>query len=174
MRLILSRKLKKRVMKFILSSLIILRKYNYHDCKHVVTPFDFSVHVFLVNDDNDVVNQKECASIISSLRYVIDCTRPNTTYDAVGVLSRFTSKPSKDHWHAIERVMKYLSSSKSHVCFIKNILLYLNVLVMLTGTPCQVILYLPLVTFLLWVGVQYVGNLKKQTLLLTLLWRLSL
>ena len=160
-------------MKFILSSLIILRKYNYHDCKHVVTPFDSSVHLFLVNDDNDV-NQKEYASIISSLRYVIDCTRPDTTYDIVGVLSRFTSKPSKDHWHAIERVMKYLSSSKSHVSFIKNILLYLNVLVMLTGTPCQVILYLPLVTFLLWVGVQYVGNLKKQTLLLTLLWRLSL
>ena len=160
-------------MKFILSSLIILRKYNYHDCKHVVTPFDSSVHLFLVNDDNDV-NQKENASIISSLRYVIDCTRPDTTYDIVGVLSRFTSKPSKDHWHAIERVMKYLSSSKSHVSFIKNILLYLNVLVMLTRTPCYVILYLPLVTFLLWVGVQYVGNLKKQTLLLTLLWRLSL
>ena len=122
-------------MKFILSNLIILRKYNYHDCKHVVTPFDSSVHLFLVNDDNDV-NQKEYASIISSLRYVIDCTRPDTTYDIVGVLSRFTSKPSKDHWHAIERVMKYLSSSKSHVSFIKNILLYLNVLVMLTRTPC--------------------------------------
>ena len=73
-----------------------MRKYNYHDCKHVVTPFDSSVHLFLVNDDNDV-NQKEYASIISSLRYVIDCTRPDTTYDIVGVLSRFTSKPSKDH-----------------------------------------------------------------------------
>ena len=42
----------------------ILRNYNYHNCKHVVTPFDSSVHLFHVNDDNDVVNQKEYASIM--------------------------------------------------------------------------------------------------------------
>ena len=95
-------------MKFILSSLIILRKYNYHDCKHVVTPFDSSVHLFPVNNDNDVVNKKEYASIIGSLQYAIDYTRLDIAY-VVGVLSRFTSK---------------------------NILLYLNVLVMLTRTPC--------------------------------------
>ena len=28
----------------------ILRKYNYHDCKHVVTPFNSSVHLFHVNN----------------------------------------------------------------------------------------------------------------------------
>ena len=125
----------------------ILKKYNYHDCKHVVTPFDSSVHLFPVNNDNDVVNQKEYASIIGSLRYAIDCTKPDNIAYAVGVLSRFTSK---------------------------NILLYLKVSLMLTGILCQVILYLPLVTFLLWVVVQYVGNLKNKPLLLTLLWRLSL
>ena len=124
----------------------ILKKYNYHDCKHVVTPFDSSVHLFPVNNDNDVVNQKEYASIISSLQYAIDYTRLDIAY-VVGVLSRFTSK---------------------------NILLYLKVSLMLTGILCQVILYLPLVTFLLWVVVQYVGNLKNKPLLLTLLWRLSL
>ena len=124
----------------------ILKKYNYHDCKHVVTPFDSSVHLFPINNDNDIVNQKEYASIIGSLRYATDCTRLDIAY-AVGVLSRFTSK---------------------------NILLYLKVSLMLTGILCQVILYLPLVTFLLWVVVQYVGNLKNKLLLLTLLWRLSL
>ena len=40
-------------------------------------------------------------SIIGSLRYVTNCTRPDIAY-AVGVLSKFTSKPSKDHWLAIE------------------------------------------------------------------------
>ena len=124
----------------------ILKKYNYHDCKHVVTPFDSSVHLFPVNNDNDVVNQKEYANIIGSLQYAIDYTRLDIAY-VVGVLSRFTSK---------------------------NILLYLKVSLMLTGILCQVILYLPLVTFLLWVVVQYVGNLKNKPLLLTLLWRLSL
>nr|AAU90333.1 Putative gag and pol polyprotein, identical [Solanum demissum] len=42
--------------------------------------------------ENDVINQKEYASIIGSLRYVTDCTRPDIAY-AVGVLGRFTSKP---------------------------------------------------------------------------------
>ena len=72
----------------------ILKKYNYHDYKHVVTPFDSSVHLFPANNDNDVVNQKEYASIIGSLRYATDCTRLDIVY-AVGVLSKFTSKPSR-------------------------------------------------------------------------------
>ena len=75
--------------------------------------------MFPVNNDNDVVNQKEYASIIDSLRYATDCTRPNIAY-AVGVLSRFTSKPSRDHWQAIERVMKYLSGTKLLGLFYKN------------------------------------------------------
>ncbi|KAF3614171.1 Linoleate 13S-lipoxygenase 2-1, chloroplastic [Capsicum annuum] len=49
-------------------------------------------HLFPVESENDVINQKEYASIIGSLRYVTDCTRPDIAY-AVGVLSKFTSKP---------------------------------------------------------------------------------
>ena len=103
----------------------ILKKYNYHDCKHVVTPFDSSVHLFPINNDNDIVNQKEYASIIGSLRYATDCTRLDIAY-AVGVLSRFTSKPSRDHWQAIERVMKYLSGTKLDGLFYKKYLAILE------------------------------------------------
>ena len=95
------------------------KKYNYPDCKHVVTPFDSSVHLFPINNDNDDVNQKEYASIIGSLWYMTDCTRPDIAY-AIGVLSRFTSKPSWNHWHAIEWVMKYLFGIKSHGLFSKK------------------------------------------------------
>uniref|UniRef100_A0A2N9G1L2 Retrovirus-related Pol polyprotein from transposon TNT 1-94-like beta-barrel domain-containing protein n=1 Tax=Fagus sylvatica TaxID=28930 RepID=A0A2N9G1L2_FAGSY len=38
----------------------------------------------------------------------------------IGVLSRFTSKPSRDHWHAIEPVMKYLSGTKTYGLFYKK------------------------------------------------------
>ena len=34
----------------------ILRKYNFHDHKSVVTPFDSSVHLFLVNNDDEIFN----------------------------------------------------------------------------------------------------------------------
>ena len=33
----------------------ILKKYNFVDCKHVVTPFDSSIHLFPVQSENDVI-----------------------------------------------------------------------------------------------------------------------
>lgn len=83
----------------------ILRKYEYFDCKPACTPFDPNVKLF--KNTGESVRQSEYASIIGSLRYATDCTRPDIAY-AVGVLCRFTSNPSLEHWDAIERVMRYL------------------------------------------------------------------
>ena len=97
----------------------ILRKYNFHDHKSVATPFDSSVHLFPGNNDDEIFNQKDYASIIGSLRYATNCTRPDIIY-AVGVLSKFTSKPNRDHWLTIERVMRYLIDTKSYGLFYKK------------------------------------------------------
>ncbi|GAU50608.1 hypothetical protein TSUD_410180 [Trifolium subterraneum] len=83
----------------------ILKKYGYFDCKPTCTPYDPNVKLF--KNTGDSVRQTEYASIIGSLRYVTDCTRPNIAY-VVGLLCRFTIRPSNEHWHAIERVMRYL------------------------------------------------------------------
>ncbi|CAJ2658083.1 unnamed protein product [Trifolium pratense] len=64
----------------------ILKKYGYFNCKPACTPYDPSVKLF--KNTGDSVRQTEYASIIGSLR--------------------FTSRPSNEHWHAIERVMRYL------------------------------------------------------------------
>ncbi|KAL0290268.1 UNVERIFIED_CONTAM: Retrovirus-related Pol polyprotein from transposon TNT 1-94 [Sesamum calycinum] len=56
----------------------------------------YSIHLFPVENDNDVINQKEYASLIANLRYATDCTRPDIAY-ATGVLSRFTSKPGESY-----------------------------------------------------------------------------
>ena len=50
-----------------------LRKYNFHDPKSVATPFDSRVHLFPVNNDDEICNQKDYANIIGSLHYAIDC-----------------------------------------------------------------------------------------------------
>ena len=73
-----------------------LRKYHFHDYKSVATSFDSNVYLFPMNNDDEIFNQKDYASIIDSLRYVINCTRPDIAY-AVRVLSRFTRKLIKDH-----------------------------------------------------------------------------
>ena len=107
-------KLEKHVMRFFLISRV--RKYNILDCKHVATPFDSSVHLFSMSNDNGVVNQQVYASIIGCLCYATNCTRPHIAC-AIGVLCKFTNKTSRDHSHAIEHVMKYLSCIKIMFCF---------------------------------------------------------
>ncbi|KAA0033761.1 retrotransposon protein, putative, Ty1-copia subclass [Cucumis melo var. makuwa] len=88
----------------------ILKKYNYFDSKPACTPYDSSVKLF--KNTGDSVNQTEYASIMGSLRYVADCTRPDIAY-AVGLLCRFTSRPSREHWNVIERVMRYLKKTQN-------------------------------------------------------------
>ena len=74
-----------------------------------------------MNNDVEIFNQKDYASIIGSLHYATDCTRLDIAY-AVRVLSKYTSKPSKDHWLAIELVMRYLIGTKSYGLFYKRYL----------------------------------------------------
>jgi len=56
----------------------IFRKYNYFDCKPACTPYDPSVKLF--ENTGESVKQSEYASIIGSLRYATDCTRPDIAY----------------------------------------------------------------------------------------------
>ena len=46
-------------------------------------------------------------SAMGSLMYEMVCTRPDIAH-AVGVLSKFMSKPGKQHWTTVKRVFKYL------------------------------------------------------------------
>lgn len=88
----------------------ILKRYNYFDRRPACTPSDPQVK--LLKNNGVAVRQKEYASIIGSLRYATDCTRPDIAY-AVGVLCRFTSCPGPEHWDAIERVMRYLKKTSN-------------------------------------------------------------
>ena len=45
--------------------------------------------------------------------YLASATRPDISF-AVSKLSRFVSKPGDDHWHALERVMRYLKGTASY------------------------------------------------------------
>ena len=83
----------------------LLKKYNYFNCKLACTPFDPSVKLF--KNIGDYVRKSEYVIIIDSLRHATNCTRPDIAY-VVGLLYRFTNRPSNEHFHAIERVMRYL------------------------------------------------------------------
>jgi len=46
--------------------------------------------------------------------YAMNCTRLDIAY-VVGRLSRYTSNPSKEHWHDVKQVLKYLKGTM-HYC----------------------------------------------------------
>jgi hypothetical protein len=55
-------------------------------------------------------------SAVGSLMYAMVYTRTDIAY-AVGVLSRYMSKPGKEHWTTITRVFRYFRGIASYGLF---------------------------------------------------------
>ncbi|GKB53171.1 zinc finger, CCHC-type containing protein, partial [Tanacetum coccineum] len=89
----------------------ILKKFNREYCSPVSTPMD-PVEKLMPNTGKPV-DQLEYSRAIGCLMYAMTSTRPDIAY-AVGRLSRFTSNPSRHHWHAITRVFKYLKGTMNY------------------------------------------------------------
>nr|GEU66195.1 hypothetical protein [Tanacetum cinerariifolium] len=79
----------------------ILKKFNREDCSSVSTPMDLVKK--LKPNTCKPVDQLEYSRAIGCLMYAMTSTRPDIAY-AVGRLSRFTSNPSRQHWHVITRI----------------------------------------------------------------------
>ena len=86
----------------------ILRKFGHFDSSLSKTPFD--PKSTLKKNVGDSVSQLEYSRIIGTLQYITNCTRPYIAY-SVNRLARYTSNPSKDHWDALVRVLRYLKYS---------------------------------------------------------------
>ncbi|GKA16113.1 hypothetical protein Tco_0695860 [Tanacetum coccineum] len=57
------------------------------------------------------------ALAVGSVMYTMVCTRPDIAH-AVGVVSRFTSNPGREHWEAVKWLLRYLKgTSKATLCF---------------------------------------------------------
>jgi hypothetical protein len=56
------------------------------------------------------------ASVVGSLMYAIICTRPDIAH-ALGVLSKYMSKPGKENWTTIKRVFRYLHGTTDHAIY---------------------------------------------------------
>ena len=51
---------------------------------------------------------------VGSLMYAMVCTRPDISH-AVAVLSRHISKPGKEHWTTVKKVLRYLCGTTDYV-----------------------------------------------------------
>ena len=89
----------------------ILSRFGYSDCNSSPTPYDPSV--LLRKNRRTAKDQLRYSQIIGSLMYLASATRPDISF-AVSKLSLFVSNPGDDHWHALERVLRYLKGTASY------------------------------------------------------------
>lgn len=93
----------------------VLDTFKIDQCKSVQTPL--GAHFKLrAATEKDLKEQEEdmktvpYASAVGSIMYAMIGTRVDLAYP-VGVISRFMSKPLKEHWQAVKWVMRYIKGS---------------------------------------------------------------
>ena len=88
----------------------VLKKFGMDDSKPVATLVESGSKLVKATDDDELVDTKFYQSAVGSLLYLSTKTRPDIAY-AVENVARFSSKPSKIHWMAVKRIMRYLNET---------------------------------------------------------------
>ena len=91
----------------------VLRKFGMKNCKPVSTPLEPGRKLQQLSSSDESVDIQTYQQAIGCLTYVSTATRPDIAA-AVGVLSQYMSKPSKDHWMGVKRVLRYLKGTLNY------------------------------------------------------------
>jgi hypothetical protein len=59
----------------------------------------------VTHEEEDDMSRVPYASAVGSLMYAMVCTRLDISH-VVGVLSRYMSKPGKEHWTSVKRIFQ--------------------------------------------------------------------
>jgi hypothetical protein len=100
----------------------ILHRFNMHGSKLVKVHIPIGVKLSLdqcpkTHEEEEDMSHVLYASAIGSLMYAMVCTKPDITH-AVGFLSRYMSKPGKEHWKKVKRVFRYICGTTSYgLCY---------------------------------------------------------
>ncbi|KAK3894704.1 hypothetical protein Pcinc_001550 [Petrolisthes cinctipes] len=89
----------------------ILKKFGMEDSKPVETPVDPNQKVCKVTDECTIFDKEQYQSAVGSLLYLSVKTRPDIAY-AVNSVTRYSTKPTSQHWKAVKRIMRYLKGTR--------------------------------------------------------------
>jgi len=87
----------------------ILAKFWMDESRPVATPMAMKLHKRM--PDEEACNPTVYQSMIGSLMYPMNVTRPDIAY-AIGVLSRYNHDPSNEHMVALKHVFPYINRTK--------------------------------------------------------------
>jgi len=90
----------------------VLHMFNMTEARPVSTPMGAHFKLASVVEEEECVDTDKVpnSSAIGSIMYAMVGTRPDIA-QAIGVLSRFMSKPGKIHWTAVKWLLRYLKGS---------------------------------------------------------------
>ena len=91
----------------------VLRKSGMENCKPVSTPLAPGRRFQQLSASDKPFDIQTYQQAIGCLTYMSTATRPDIAA-AVGVLSQYMSKPSKDHWMGVKRVLRYLKGTLNY------------------------------------------------------------
>ncbi|KAG8491868.1 hypothetical protein CXB51_015214 [Gossypium anomalum] len=97
----------------------VLCRFNMQSAKPVSTPlaahFRLSSALSPQSDDEiEYMSHVPYSSAVGSLMYAMVCSRPDLSY-AVSAVSRYMASPGKEHWKAVQWILRYLRGT-TDVC----------------------------------------------------------
>lgn len=101
--------------KYLLS---VLSRFNMLDCRSISTPGDYNSKIPPLDKqaaqaDSEFMSDKDFRGLVGCLLYLACITRPDIS-STTGFLARSVSAPSKLHWLAGLRVLRYLKGTQNH------------------------------------------------------------
>jgi len=103
----------------------VLNRFSLQDAKTRNTPLGSHLNLSKkqcpkTDEERRYMSKVPYASAVGSLMYAMVCTRPDIAH-AVGVVSRYMSKPGKEHWEGVKWILRYLKgTSGMSLCFRKS------------------------------------------------------
>ena len=88
----------------------ILKRFNMDKCKPVSTPLEQGRKFQQLSENEKPIDVQRYQMIIGCLTYATMTTRPDLAA-AVGILSKYMSKPGKDHWTDVKRILRYIQGT---------------------------------------------------------------
>lgn len=92
-------------------TLDLLQRFGMADCKHVDTPMN-AFEKLTLEDGTDMADEKAFRKIVGGLMYLTH-SRPDIVF-AVSMVSRFMHKPTKQHFGAAKRILRYLRGTSNY------------------------------------------------------------
>ena len=81
-----------------------------HDSKPVSSPVNPDIKLVAYENSDVVCNQHMYQAVVGSLLYLSTKTRLDIAY-AVSSVARYCANPTKDHWTAVKRILRYLKGT---------------------------------------------------------------